>query len=133
MFDVILYYIFNYSSKPINMKTVNLFFLLSLLFVTIPAVSIANTTGTPKEKPVVLQPSGFPVPLGSSLTICLTGEAVDGMMVRIYPVSGGLPIEQMLIAGQSEAVINTGNLLPGYYVVALMRNGQVLQSLQVVK
>ena len=90
--------------------------------------AVASLDGVPAIASVT------PVPFDSEISVNLTAGAVAGMSVRI--VSGlGLaqPVEQAIVCGSENIVVNTASLPAGQYVVSLLHNNEVVQSVNVVK
>ena len=75
-----------------------------------------------------------PVPFDGTLTITLTAPAETGMALRVVAVSGTVtPIEVAIPVGASEVMLTTASLPSGQYVVGLTHNGEIVQSVNVVK
>lgn len=75
---------------------------------------------------VILEPLTNPV--------LLTDNALAGMSVRIVPVINAVsPIEQGIAEGSSSVTVGTASLPAGQYVLCLMHEGNVVQSVNIIK
>lgn len=75
-----------------------------------------------------------PVPFDSQISVNLTAGAVAGMSVRIVSVLGTTqPIEQVITSGNNNVVVNTASLPAGQYVVTLLHNNEVVNSVNIIK
>ena len=78
--------------------------------------------------------SASPVPFDGYINVLLTDNAVSGMSVRLVPVINNVnPIEQSIIEGSNNVIVNTSSLPNGQYVLCLMHNGNLVQSINIYK
>ena len=75
-----------------------------------------------------------PVPLNGDAEVVLTSEAVEAMSVRVVSITGNQNVlESSISTGERYLVLPTANLPTGQYAICLLHNGEIIQSVNVVK
>ena len=92
------------------------------------AYAVATLDGTPTIEHL------SPVPLGDFVSVSLTGPAAPDMCVRITSVNNQTTfVEECIEEGESETMLNTSALPNGQYIISLIQNGNIVQSVNVIK
>jgi len=75
-----------------------------------------------------------PNPVGNQANVTLALPAKQGSAIRLTSVSQSQPaIELALVPGEKSCILDTSSLTAGAYVVNLLVNGDVADSVQVIK